>query len=208
MKGALTGFVFESESGVNLTRKLKENRVPAQEFVVKDSLGPVAFHGEIIAEVKHRNGEPGAPVWRRWTDMTLYRVTEPGSRSRYAIHIVGRSVTYHSADTLCREARKSRWTRITVKELEHTDPGRYEILLPCLERGCRPGDLDSLGDDDVVSVESDDHKLLTATSAKNIIRSLYTEFGKVNTIATTLLQDAATRNSQIRQALEAPRRIT
>lgn len=199
---------FESESGANLTRKLKENRVPAQEFVVKDSLGPVEFSGEIIAEVKHRNGDPGMPVRRRWTDMTLYRVLEPRSKSRYAIHVVGRSVTYHSADTLCRQARNSHWTKITVKELEHSDPDRYEALLPCLDRVCRPGDLDDLDDDAVIWTESDDHKLLTATSAKNIIRAFYGEFGKVNAIATTLLEDAARVNSQIREALEMPRRIS
>lgn len=182
--------------------------MPDQEFVVQDVLGPVAFRGEIIAEAKHRNGDPGQPIRRRWTDMTLYRVTEPNSRWRYAVHNVGRSVVYHHGTaTPCREARSARWTRTTVKELHYADLARYEELLPCLERGCKPAALRALDDDYVIAIESDAHKLLTATSAKNIIHILYKEHGKVNTLAAGLLQEAAKVNDQIHQAITAPRRL-
>jgi hypothetical protein len=185
---------------------MKEKLVP-QEYVVEDTLGPVVLYGEIISQIRHQNGVPGAPMRERWTDMTLYRVLDPNSKYRYAVHVVGRSIVYHRNDTPCAERKVSRWLRDTVKNISLQDPERYKYLVPCRTYGCRPGELENLPDETVVAVETDDHKLLIAPAAKLIVRSFYTEYGKIGSLAADLIRDAASKDQHIRKALSVPRRL-
>lgn len=180
----------------------------SQEHTVKDALGaPVTFTGKIIAHVGHDNTAPGAHTLPRWTDMTLFRVTEPNSTYRYAVHIAIRTVVYHRNVTPCPERKKTRWVRMTVKELDASDPARYQQLIACRRPGCRPDDLDDLPDSEIIAMESDDYRLVPAATPKDVIRAFYQHSGGINSLAADLLREAAEHDNGIRRALTEPRRL-
>jgi hypothetical protein len=194
--------------GVNPTGKLKGRRVTQQKFTVYDRLGsPISLHGEIIADVRHDNKVKDEPPWLRWTDMVLYKIDEQHVRDRYAVHIIGRSVVYHGADTNCRQRPKSPWLRTTVEELYKADVSRYDELIACRERGCAPRNLDDLEGEEVIQVETNDHNLILAPTPKAIIQRLYKDYGQITMLAAKLLKEAALKDPGIHRAINMPRRV-
>lgn len=117
------------------------------EIVVKDSDGPLAFRGELVADLSWDAKRAKGFDHVRWTNLTLYRVREEGSEYTYVLQVVGRSVIYHRAGGPC-------WSGIYLPVgVVLRDVERYQELVACST--CTPEELDYLHHNTVVAVEED-----------------------------------------------------
>lgn len=114
---------------------------------VRDQDGPLEFDGTMVADLSWTYDMAKTYGHTRWTDLTLYRVTQEGSQYEYVLQVVGRSLLYHSVNGLCRSG-----INLTVG-MVYQDTERYEALEACKQ--CNPPDLDDLDLSAMVSVEED-----------------------------------------------------
>lgn len=178
--------------------------------VVEDPAGRRSFHGKLVTRVSTRAGT--AP---RWTDLELYRVTD--AEGGYAIANVGRSVLYHRPGSPCNLGTMRRVGDLPDDEygqlIAHDMvverwPGDPKALPPC-----DPGDLDDLGDDDMVSVEINLPGITKAQTAADLISKLHQERrsrdGGITVFlsepAQRLLREAADRDPAIAAEMQKPR---
>jgi hypothetical protein len=116
-------------------------------IVVRDKEGPLSFRGEVMVDLSWSVEEADARRHAKWTDIVLYRDTDPKSPFEYALQIIARSLLYHKVVGGCR-----RGVAVPVSHLAK-DMVRYEFLTACPEPGCNPPELDNLQDNDLVSSE-------------------------------------------------------
>ncbi len=186
-----------------------------QEFLLPDAVGEVRFRGEILADRRWHNGD--SVRRRRWTDMILYRVRDSAKKTKYIIHITARSAVYHRIGGPCVERSSSPWRRITVGELYSTDRQRFDELVPCDRYGCAPprlqaekddpDDIVVAEDDEVIGIEVDKPRILTARSASEVPHRIYANSGKISELAALLLEDAMRKDSDLARVMGAPREI-
>lgn len=113
---------------------------------VRDQDGPLEFEGVMVADLSWTYDMAKTYGHTRWTDLTLYRVTQE-SPYAYVLQVVGRSLLYHAVDGVCRSG-----INLTVG-MVYRDTKRYEALEAC--RTCTPPDLDDMDLSATVSVEED-----------------------------------------------------
>lgn len=114
---------------------------------VRDQDGPLEFQGEMVADLSWTYEMAKTYGHLRWTDLTLYRVTQEGSPYKYVLQVVGRSLVYHAVSGVCRSG-----INLTVS-MVYQDQARYEALEACQQ--CSPPDLDDMDLSATVSVEED-----------------------------------------------------
>ena len=165
---------------------------------VKDGLAPVTFNGYLLAEVT--NERPTGP---RWLDLYLYReVDDDGTPGAYIVHSVGVSLVYHrGADTnTCR----AKGVPVTAGAEEVPEDAE-----PC--RDCRPAPLSRLGPEDVIRMESNRHTAHRCITPGEVIEALRDgpgrAPGRLSGPAQRLLQVAASRDPEIREAATTPVRL-
>lgn len=162
-----------------------------QEFTVRDRLGDLTVKGRMLADCRY--GRMDKP---RWTDMALYQVVDPDSEYRYALEYVARSFVYHRADGPC--ARKGH--RITTVSEVRASEHRWRWLFPCRKPGCRPGELESMNDNDRIAEEKDNPHLYVCRDAPDILKRLYQHSGEISELAVKLLTQAAQKDPAIARA--------
>lgn len=175
----------------------------ARRIVVRDEYGPLEFVGETVADLSWTYDEAYERGYTRWTDMTLYRVHQAESGTKYVLHVVGRSVLYHAPNGKC---RKGVGTQVG---LLRRDAKRYEHLAPCEEKGCMPADVDDLAESDIVSVEEDLHTLHRFASAAEVAEFVYSRTSRDGRsgLNMKLLQAASHVDKDIAQAMMQMRRL-
>lgn len=140
-----------------------------QTIKVRDRIGPLAFQGQMIADVSWTYEEAAESGNDRWTNITLYRVHEGTTPYKYVIQVIGRSVIYHLADGPCGKGVRMKVGLLSAA----SDQERYDALRPCGVRGCNPLDLEDLSPDDTVAVEVDRPTLHKCADADQVVRVLY-----------------------------------
>jgi hypothetical protein len=132
-----------------MTMTVAENEASgaAGTIVVKDQEGPLEFTGTLVADLSWNYAIAETYGHKRWTDLTLYRVMEPGSEYEYVLQVVGRSVVYHRAGGSCRSGINLP-VGVVMRDME-----RYRALKACAE--CRPEDLDFFDEYETIAVEED-----------------------------------------------------
>jgi hypothetical protein len=174
----------------------------AREIRVHDEFGPLSFVGETVVDLSWSYDAAFERGHTRWTDLTLYRVWQQDSDYDYVIQVVGRSVLYHRSNGSCHQG-----VSIPVGQLRK-DVARYEALEPCDRAGCRPVDLDDLGDTDSVSVEGDLFSLYKCKDAAEVVSSMISRSGRAKSgLSTKLLHNAAQLDMAIAEAMKQPRRL-
>jgi hypothetical protein len=172
----------------------------SRRIVVRDRFGPLEFVGETVADLSWTYGEARERRHRRWTDLTLYRVDQ--SEWRYVVHIVGRSMVYHTPKSPC-----GRGVGTQVGLLAQDD-ARYQALVACDRPGCAPMELDDLDDSALVAVEEDLHNLERFRDATGVVEYIYKKSeGQQSGLSMKLLQTASRLDKDIEEAMMKMRRL-
>lgn len=130
-------------------------------ILVRDQDGPLEFVGEMVADLSWTYEIAESYGHSRWTDLTLYRVLEPGSEYAYVLQVTGRSVLYHRVGGPCRNG-----VNLPVSVVMR-DEERYRALRACPD--CTPKDLDYLEETEKVAVEEDLPTLHKCRSAADLV---------------------------------------
>ncbi len=175
----------------------------SEKIVVRDASGRWFFQGYLISDLAWRNKvvAEGGGGRLRWTDMQLYRATDPTKPFKYVLQTTSKSIVYHRADGACPHG-----LRQTVEKLLR-NRDRYEALRPCPE--CLPGvdahHLDSLEESAAVNVEQDRPTLYKCRTIEQVIDSLRGRDGTIVGLGLGLLDEAAENDPDIERALAMER---
>lgn len=182
-----------------------QSRVPAGHVRLRTAGPSVQFEGEIVATSS--SDVTTKPAKPKWTELELYRKTD-GS-GEYVLHVIARSVTYHS-DNGCDNGVRVKLADLATRYLdincEEPTPEPCSI--------CHP--LDILDEDDIpkdmeVSAEVDWHTVYVCRTVDELLTNLRQtkgpKVGQFGMPALVLLDRARRVDSTIATALEEVRPI-
>lgn len=127
---------------------------------------------------------------------TLRHMTVAPPVYRYVLEFVARSFVYHRVDGPCVKSSHQITKVGDVRESEH----RWNNLMPCPKRGCRPPDLEDMSDSDQIAEEKDKHHIYLCTDAPEIIKKLYQHSREISGLAAKLVTEASEKDDRIAQA--------
>jgi len=166
-------------------------------YTLPDATGTTEFFGVLLAAAT--TDDVREPL--RWTNMSLYRVTDGPSSGCYVLSVVGRSRVFHELGGACEKG-----VRTHVDDLD-------ENAQPC--RDCSPAMLDDGWPvEDNVAMETDWPRVYVCQDAKGVLNRLRDpkgtsvhSAGGVSGIGSRLLETAKKVDAQLLEASQAVRRL-